>query len=141
MARRYLLAMLVLAGLCASLQAAKVKVWHQHSSSDYDKAHFSNSVISNEGTLRLARQLRPLASLDATHVWDLLEDTDGNLIAATGDEGKIYKITPEGMISVVYTASASQVLCLTQTADGVIFAGTGPGGQVIRIDREGKAKV
>jgi hypothetical protein len=141
MTRKILAAVLVLAALCASLHAARVKVWHQHSSSQYEKAHFSNTVISNEGTLRLSRQLRPLANLDATHVWDLLEDRDGNLIAATGDEGKIYKITPDGTVSVVFTAASSQVLCLTQTADGVIYAGTGPGGQVIRIDREGKAKV
>ncbi len=134
------LAVMVLVSLCSSLDAAKVKVWHQYSSSHYDKAQFANVVVSNEGALRLSRQLQPLASLEATHVWDIVEDKDGNLIAATGDEGRIYKVAPDGDVSILYTAKASQVLCLTQTSAGIIYAGTGPGGQVIRIE-QGKARV
>src|SRR5689334_6020927 len=66
-------------------RAAKVKVWHQHSPAHYDKAAFRHAVLSSEGTLRLSRQLKPLATLDASHVWDMVEDRDGNLIVATGD--------------------------------------------------------
>src|SRR5438876_131851 len=77
-------------------RAAKVKVWHQHTPAQYDKAQLKQAVISSEGTLRLSRQLRPLAGLDAEHVWDMAEDRDGNLYVATGDEGKIYKIAADG---------------------------------------------
>src|SRR5262249_2036839 len=66
---------------------AKVKVWHHSTPAHYDKARLKEVVVSNEGALRLARQLRPLVTLDATHVWDLVEDKDGNLYAATGNEG------------------------------------------------------
>ncbi len=66
--------------------------------SHYDKAQLQQALISSEGALRLSRQLKPLAGLDATHVWDVVEDRDGNLIVATGDEGKIYKVTPDGKV-------------------------------------------
>src|SRR5437764_8459133 len=77
-------------------EAAKVKVWHHTSPSNYEKAQLKGVVVSNEGTLHLSRQLKPLAGLDATHVWDVIEDKVGNVIVATGDDGKIFKVTPDG---------------------------------------------
>jgi hypothetical protein len=125
----------------ASAEAGKVKVWHHHTPAQYDKAHLTQAVVSNEGAIRLSRQLLPLSSLDATHVWDVVEDRDGNLYAATGGEGKIFKISANGRASVVYTSEDSQVLCLAIAPDGSIYAGTGPGGRVIRLDPKGEAKV
>jgi hypothetical protein len=127
--------------LCPSLLlAAKVKVWHQHTPAQYEKAQFKQAVVSSEGTLRLARQLRPLAGLDASHVWDMVEDRGGNLYVATGNEGKIYKLTAEGRPVVVYAGEQSQVFCLAVAADGSIYAGTGPNGQILRIDPRGQVK-
>jgi hypothetical protein len=120
---------------------AKVKVWHHHDAGHYDKAQLRGAVVSSEGALRLSRQLRPLAGLDATHVWDVIEDGDGNLIVATGDEGKVFKVTPDGKASVLYAGEDSQVLCLARAADGSVYAGTGPNGSVVRIDPSGAAKV
>ncbi len=140
MSRLILPAVLVFVGLVSPLPAARVKVWHQHTPAHYEKAHLDHAVVSSDGVLRLARQLKPLANLEATHVWALIEDDQGNLIAATGDEGKIYKITADGQTSVLHTCSASQVLCLARGKDGAIYAGTGPGGQILRLVN-GKARV
>jgi WD40 repeat protein len=142
MFRSYLLALCALLTFAViSAEAGKVKVWHHHTPAQYEKARLTAAVVSNEGAIRLSRQLRPLASLDAVHVWDVIEDRDGNLIAATGDEGKIYKITPDGKTTIAYTSEDSQVLCLALAPDGSIYAGTGPNGRVIRIDAKGAAKV
>jgi hypothetical protein len=121
--------------------AAKVKVWHHSTPSSYDRAQIKGAVVSSEGAVRLSRQLKPLTGLDATHVWDVIEDGDGNLIVATGDEGQVFKVTADGKASVLYTAEDSQVLCLARAADGAVYAGTGPNGQVVRIEADGKAKV
>ena len=93
-------------------QAAKVKVWNQNTPAAYEKAQLKQVVVSSEGVVRLSRQLKPFAGLDATHVWDVVEDKDGNLLVATSNEGKIYKVTADGKASVVYTSDDSQVLCL-----------------------------
>ncbi len=128
--------------LCPSLLVAgKVKVWHQHTPAHYDKAQLKQTVLSNNGVLRLSRQLRPLAGLDAAHVWDMVEDRDGNLFVATGDEGKIYKVPPQGKPAVVHADGQSEVLCLVLASDGSIYAGTGPNGQILRIDPRGKTRL
>jgi hypothetical protein len=138
---RSIVAALVCLCVTSLASAAKVKVWQHHAPSNYEKAQFKQTVISNEGALRLARSLKPLADLDATHIWDVIEDAKGNLFVATGDDGKIYKVTPEGKVSTVYSGDDSQVFCLAKSAQGTIYAGTGPGGRIIEINSAGNAKV
>jgi hypothetical protein len=122
-------------------QAGKVKVWHHHNQSHYDKAQFKQTVISSEGTLRLSRQVRPLAGLDATHVWDVVEDKAGNLFVATGDEGKLFKVSPDGKASLIYTSPDSQLLCLALAPDGTVFAGTGPSGLIVAVPPQASPRV
>ena len=116
-------------------QAAKVKVWHQHTPAHYDKAQFKQAVVSSEGALRLSRQLKPLAGLDATHVWDVVEDKDGNLFVATGDEGKIYKVTPDGKVSRrSTTARTARSFAWPWRPTARSTPAPGPSGQIVRID-------
>jgi hypothetical protein len=131
----------VLLFLPSGSQAAKVKVWHHNSPAHFEKARLKHTVVSSEGSLRLSRQLKPLASVEATHVWDVVEDKAGNIFAATGDEGKIYKVTPDGNVSVAFASEDSQVLCLALAADGTLYAGTGPGGLVVQISPKGSGKI
>jgi hypothetical protein len=122
-------------------QASKVKVWNQNAPAHYEKAQLKNVVVSSEGVLRLSRQVKPLADLGATHVWDLVEDKDGNLFAATGGEGRVFRIGADGKAAAVWSGEEGQVLCLAAAADGSVYAGTGPSGQIVRIDPKGEAKV
>jgi len=141
MRRYFSIAGVVILCLPALVHAAKVKVWHHHSPGDYEKAHLKQTVLSNEGAIRLSRQLKPLAALEARHVWDVVEDRASNLLVATGDEGKIYRVAPDGKTTVAFSSSDSQVLCLAQAADGTVYAGTGPSGQVVRLAVDGAASV
>jgi hypothetical protein len=139
--KTFLTAMIVLILLATPATAAKVKTWTAHAPADYDKAQLRQAVVSSEGAVRLARQLKPIAGIDAAHVWDVVEDVAGNMFVATGDDGKVYKVTPEGDVSVAYSGPDSQVLCLCLTGDGAVYAGTGPGGRIVRIAADGTAHV
>jgi outer membrane protein assembly factor BamB len=122
-------------------RAGKVKVWHHARPADHEKARLHQAVVSSEGVIRLARRLEPLANLDARHVWALAEDSQGNLYAATGDEGKLFRISPAGKTSVVYTASGSQILSLVVTPDDTVYAGVGPTGTIVQVPPSGEGKV
>jgi sugar lactone lactonase YvrE len=113
--------------------AAKVKVWHQYTPAHFEKAKFQQAVVSSEGAVRLAHQLRPLANLAAANVWAVAEDGRGTLYAATGDEGQLYRIGPDGKAEVAFTGSDSQILSLAVAPDGSVYAGTGPGGKIVRL--------
>src|SRR5205823_12946825 len=105
--RRAAALLLTLAFLCAipAGQAAKVKTWQQQLPSHFDKAQFKNAIVTSEGNLRLSRQVKMLANLEAAHVWDVVEDKAGDLYVATGDEGKLWRVGPDGKASGVSTAS------------------------------------
>jgi hypothetical protein len=142
MSRRFPTILLAILACSSSVvYAGKVKVWQHCTPSHHEKAQFKGTVVSNEGALRLSRQLRPLARVDAAHVWDLVEDRNGNLFVATGNEGKIFKVTPDGRSTVVYQSEDSEVLCLALGANGAIYAGTGPNGQLLRIAPDGQTQV
>lgn len=121
--------------------AAKVKVWHQNTPSSYEKARLKQAVVNSEGVVQLARQLKPLAGLDASHVWSVIEDRQGNLFVATGDDGKLYRLAADGKLSVAFDSEESEILCLAAGSDGSIYAGTGPGGLIVRIAPGGNARV
>jgi hypothetical protein len=141
-----LLGIVVLASLVTlpSLQrteAAKVKRWHHHRPADQEHAQRKGVVQADSGALRLSRRLGALAKPDCTHVWSVVGDAAGTLYAATGEEGKLFKVTSDGKLGLVYTAEASQVLCLAVDGRGEkVYAGTGPTARVVRVDGQG-AKV
>src|SRR6516165_4736395 len=135
---QHLCAAVVGLALVSQSFAGKVKVWHHDRSEQFDKAQIKQAIVTNEGTIRLSRQLHPLVGLDATHVWDIVEDPHGNLYVATGNEGKIFLVTREGKVSIAYESQDTEVLSLTLAKDGSIYAGTGPKGKIIRIDPNGQ---
>ncbi|HEX3315026.1 MAG TPA: hypothetical protein VHR72_09055, partial [Gemmataceae bacterium] len=141
--RRPLSLLAILAGLllASPADAGKVKVWFHHTAADYEKAKFDKAVVSNEGTLRLARALRLFADLDAAHIWDIVEDAAGNLIVATGDDGKLFRVGADGKAKLLVASKESQILCLVRTPEGSVFAGTGPSGKILKIDADGKDTV
>jgi len=121
--------------------AGKVKVWHHQTPAQHDKAAFKQAILTSEGNLRLSRELKPFASLDATHVWDIVEGKDGSLYVATGSDGKVFKVAPDGKVTVAFEAQESQVFCLALAPDGAVYAGTGPSGLVVRIGPDGNSRV
>jgi hypothetical protein len=137
--KRTFAALAVVLALGATAEASKVKLWHQHTTGHFDKAKFDQAVVRSDGVIRLSRQLKPLANVDAANVWAVAEDKQGTLYAATGDPGKVLRIDAAGAHDL-YAAKDPQVLSLV-AADDALYAGTGPAGRVIRIARDGTATV
>lgn len=137
----FVAAILFALALASSAQASKVKVWNQNQPSHYDKAKFQHAVVTSEATLTLSRRMKLVSDLKALHVWDVVEDLAGNLFVATGDEGKLYKITPDGKATVVFTANDSHILCLAAAPDGSVYAGTGPNGRIVHVPPQGNPRV
>jgi len=58
------------------------------------------------------------------YVWDLAWLPDGTLAAATGDQGRLLRIRPDGKADVLIDTKADHVLCLAVGPDGTLYAGT-----------------
>jgi hypothetical protein len=83
-----------------------------------------------------------LCKLPALYVWGLAADPKtGGLIAATGPEGKLFRVTAEGRSSLLLDTKQDHVLCVAVGPDGTVFAGTDRTGRVYRIPPDGKPSV
>jgi hypothetical protein len=72
------------------------------------------------------------------YIWSVVVDRAGNVFAATGDKGVIYKITPDGKGTPFYETKATHAMTLAFDRDGRLLAGTESPGRVFRIDASGK---
>ena len=73
------------------------------------------------------------------YIWALAVAPDGALMVATGDEGKIFRVTAAGQGSVYYETGQSHVTSLAFDSQGRLLAGSEPNGILYRITGQGKA--
>jgi len=71
---------------------------------------------------------------DEKFIWDLKEDTSGNIICAVGNSGGVYRITPGGQADKIFTSEDTHIVSLYIARDGAILAGSGDRGILYRID-------
>ena len=78
---------------------------------------------------------------DSKYIWDLALDEKGNLYAATGGPGQIFRVTPKGEHSVFFKSDEAHIRVLVFDAKGNLIAGSDGSGLVYRIAPNGEAFV
>jgi sugar lactone lactonase YvrE len=71
------------------------------------------------------------------YIWNLAFDEAGNLYAATGDQGQIFRVTPKGEHSVFFKSDESHIRVLAFDKKGNLIAGSDSSGLVYRISPSG----
>jgi hypothetical protein len=114
---------------------AKVETWRQEGPTAFTKAHREGVVISDTGRVRLGHAISPVGSLKVERVWDLALTRQGDVLAATGDSGKVFRRgpAPSSDWTLIFDSSDSQVLSVVVCPDGTAFAGTGPSGNLVNL--------
>ena len=82
-------------------------------------------------TARRPNILRPRAR----YIWALKVAPDGALFVATGDQGKIFRVTAAGHGEVYYETGQSHVTCLAFDREGRLLAGSEPNGILVSHQR------
>jgi hypothetical protein len=75
------------------------------------------------------------------YIWSLALDDAGNLYAATGDQGQIFRVTPKGEHSVFFKSDESHIRVLAFDRKGNLIAGSDSSGLVYRISPNGEGFV
>jgi hypothetical protein len=75
------------------------------------------------------------------YIWSLAFDAHGNLYAATGDHGEIFRISPEGKGEVFFNSDDAHIRVLSFDHAGKLIAGTAGNGLIYRIEPNGTAFV
>ncbi len=88
----------------------------------------------------------PLFDPDERYIWAILQSPrespfDGDILVATGDPGRIYRVGGNGDATLFYDTKTTHVMALSFDERGNVLAGTGSPGQVFRIAPDGDAFV
>ncbi len=88
-------------------------------------------------------KLTDLAKLpDSEHVWQVAFDRKNNsVLAATGPQGKLYRISPTGQAQVVFDAPEQHLMSVAVAPDGTIYAGSSDKAKLYKITGPGRATV
>lgn len=114
--------------------AVTTSLWEQHQRADFEAGEIKNISVSSQGDASLSFKIDGFSKMDEAQVWALAEDTDGNIYAGTGIEGKIYKISADGKTSTLYFDSPEvTIFSLVIGPDNTLYAGTGPDGLIYKI--------
>ncbi len=119
--------------------AVQTSIWTQADQKSFDSGKPDSVSISAKGWVRLSPELKQLADLKESYVWDLVEDVEGNVYVATGKEGRIYKMSPDGSLGDKPFVDTPEIdiRSLAIAADGTLYAGTAPDGLVYKITPDG----
>jgi streptogramin lyase len=107
----------------------------------FSGGNFENVSLTSDGHLELAPAITNLATVTDPIIWAAVQDKKGNIYLGTGNQGKVYKLTPKGELSPFFEPNAVMVHALAMDDDGRLYAATSPNGCVYRLDPDGRAEV
>jgi hypothetical protein len=137
---RILLASALLAALAApSLHASSPKFFQAATQTDFLKGEVENLSIDARGQLVLGPAIDLVYETSAPFVWTIAAAADGTLFLGTGNEGKVYRVGPDGKGSVFFDSAELEVHALAAAPDGGLYVGTSPDGKIYKVDRNGTA--
>ena len=124
-----------------SVQASSSKFFQAATQADFLKGEVTNLSIDSQGRLMLGPATELVYETSAPFLWALAAGPDGSLFVGTGNEGRVFRVDPQGRGSLFFDAPELEVHALAPAPDGGLYVATSPDGRIYRVDRNGKDSV
>jgi sugar lactone lactonase YvrE len=135
-----LLTVAVLVALAAlSLQASSPKFFQSATQADFLKGDVENLSIDSHGQLTLGPATELVFETSAPFLWSMIAESDGSIFIGTGNEGKVFRIDPQGKGALFFDSTELEAHALAPAPNGGIYVGTSPDGRIYKVDRNGTA--
>jgi sugar lactone lactonase YvrE len=136
---RYLMAAVLVALAALSLQASSPKFFQAATQADFLKGDVENLSIDSHGQLTLGPATELVFETSAPFLWSMIAESDGSLFIGTGNEGKVFRVDPQGKGSLFFDSTELEAHALAAAPNGGIYVGTSPDGRIYKVDRNGTA--
>src|SRR5437667_6987908 len=131
-------AAVVLAALAVvSVHASSPKFFPASTQADFLKGDVENLSIDNHGQLTLGPATELVYETSAPFLWSMIAAPDGTLFVGTGNEGKVFKIDPQGKGSLFFDSTELEAHAIALAPNGGLYVGTSPDGRIYKLDRNG----
>jgi hypothetical protein len=130
----------ILAFLAASTCVASTpSFWELSSFTDFVKGKFDGVSLGRDGVLSLAPRLDTFFNSGQPVIWSVMPGPNGSFYAATGHQGRVFRIDSTGKSTLLWTADKPEVFAIAvDPRRGIVYAATSPDGKIYRIEN-GKA--
>jgi hypothetical protein len=108
---------------------------------EFSPGELDNVSLTSDGHLELAPAITNLATATDPIIWAAVQDANGDVFFGTGNQGKIYKLTPKGELSTFFAPNEVMVHALAMDGKGRLYAATSPNGRIYRLYADGRAEV
>lgn len=103
---------------------------------EFQKGETENVALNSHGILRPVSSVEMMASIPTPIVWSSILAEDGTLYLGTGNDGVVFKVSPEGDVTTLFEPKEVMTRAMILAPEGHLFVGTSPAGSVYKI-REG----
>ena len=112
---------------------------HTVAAIDENTAYAGTSPAGAVFRVSATEEARQVFDPDEQYIWAMTSSGSlgDDLFVATGDPGRIYRVSPDGTATLFYDTNTTHVLSLAVDTDGNLLAGTGSPGRVFRISPGG----
>jgi hypothetical protein len=125
----------------ASVRASTAKFFQTSTQADFLKGDVDNLSIDSHGQLTLGPATELVYETAAPFLWSMVAEPDGTLFIGTGNEGKVFRVDPQGKGSVFFDSTELEVHALALGPNGSVYVGTSPDGRIYKVDRNGQSTV
>ena len=125
--------------LTAPISASSPKFFQSASQADFLRGDVENLSIDGHGQLVLGPATELVYETSAPFLWSMVADADGTLFVGTGNEGKVFKIDPQGKGTLFFDSPELEVHALAIAPNGGLYVATSPDGKIYKVDRTGSA--
>jgi hypothetical protein len=73
---------------------------------------------------------------DVQYIWAMTRSADGNIYLATGPNGQLFELKPDGSHAVILKTDDNNFTCMVSDGQDLLYVGTDPNGLVYRVNRK-----
>src|SRR6266508_1344947 len=123
-----------------SLHASSPKFFQSATQTDFLKGDVENLSMDSHGQLTLGPATELVFETSAPFLWSMIAESDGSIFVGTGNEGKVFRIDPQGKGSLFFDSAELEAHALAPAPNGGLYVGTSPDGRIYKVDRDGTSR-
>ena len=120
------------------LTGASPVFWRVSTQAEFLRGDVESLAVDDDGHLVLGPVTDEFFDTTAPALWALANASDGALWAGSGNDGRLYRVEPDGGGSVVFDAEEIDIHAVVAGPGGAVFAATSPDGRVYRVTPDGE---
>jgi WD40 repeat protein len=129
----------VLLACCTWVGSAAPAFWQAATQADFLRGDLTQLSVDQHGRLMLGPEVRTVFDGSVPVVWTMVTAPDGSAFIGTGNDGKVFKVTPDGTGTLFFDSPELEVHALALAPDGGLFVGTSPDGRIYRVNSRGES--